>query len=121
MLEPVMRVAARDAKLVDDPLDSGQVLEGAPCTSVFVLSEPSDGAECGVWRCTPGRFRDTESQEAFVVLEGRATIEWAESSIEVGAGDVCYLAAGTQTVWTVHETLLKGYSLAAGTFPKYVS
>ena len=47
-----------------------------------------------------------------MVLEGRATIEWAGGSVEVGPGDLCCFAAGTETVWTVHEALLKGYSLA---------
>jgi uncharacterized protein len=115
-----MRAGAREVDLVDDPLNPDQILEGNPRTSVSVLSGLSDGAECGIWRCTPGSFRDTETQEAFVVLEGRATIEWAGGSIEVGAGDLCFLAAGTQTIWTVHETLLKGYSLAAATSPEYV-
>ena len=34
--------------------------------------------------------------------------------MELGPGDVCVLTAGTETVWTVHETLLKGYSLRLG-------
>jgi uncharacterized protein len=112
MPEPVTRVAARESELEEDALHPGQVLEGDPRTSALALAEMADGFECGVWRCTPGRFRDTETREAFVVLEGKATIEWAGGSIEVGAGDLCFLAAGTETVWTVHETLLKGYSLA---------
>jgi len=110
--DAVMRVAARTVDLDDEPLDPGQVLDGDPRTSAFVLADMPDGFECGVWRCTPGRFRDTETQESFVVLKGKATIEWAGGSIEVGAGDLCFLAAGTETVWTVHETLLKGFSLA---------
>ena len=122
MVDPAMRVAARDAVLEDDPLDPDQVLEGDPRTSAFVLAEDPDGTECGIWRCTPGRFRDTETREAFVVLEGKAKIEWAGGSIEVGAGDLCAFAAGTETVWTVQETLLKGYSLAPSRFiGNYVS
>src|SRR5688572_463250 len=112
MPEPVVRVAAREAALEDDPLDPGQVLGGDPRPSAFVLTESPDGAESGIWRCEPGRFRDIETEEAFVVLEGKATIEWTGGAIDVKAGDLCHLAAGTQTVWTVHETLLKGYSLA---------
>ena len=114
MPDPVLRVAARDAVLAADPLDPGQVIEGDPQTSAFVLSA-GGGAETGVWRCTPGRFRDVEVEESFVVLEGRATIAWEGGAVEIGAGDVCFLAPGTRTVWTVHETLLKGYSLAACT------
>ena len=113
MHKPVMRAAAREVDLDDDPLDPGQILDGHPRTSAFVLAELPDGAECGVWRCTPGRFRDTEMQEAFVVLEGRATIEWAGGSVDVGAGDLCFFEAGTETIWTIHETMLKGYSLSS--------
>ena len=122
MPDPVLRVAARDAVLDDDPLEPGQVLDGDPRTSAFVLAQGLDGTECGVWRCTPGRFRDTETQEAFVVLEGKATIEWEGGSIEVGAGDLCTFAAGTETIWTVEETLLKGYALTPSrTDRNYVS
>ena len=115
MREPVVRVAAREAELEDEPLDPAQVIEGDPRTSVFVLAESTRGAESGIWQCKPGRFRDTETEEGFDVLSGKATIEWAGGAIEVGAGDLCHLAAGTETVWTVHETLLKGYFLAACT------
>lgn len=112
MAEPVRRVSAREAPLADDPLDPGQVLAGDPRTSAYVLSSGPAGDETGVWRCTPGKFRDVEAEETFVVLEGRATIEFGGGAIEVGPGDVCALAAGAETVWTVHETLLKGYAIA---------
>ena len=49
------------------------------------------------------------------MIEGRATIAWDGGELEVGPGDVCKLAAGTETVWTVHETLLKGFRIDAGT------
>ena len=48
-----------------------------------------------------------------MVLEGRATIEWDGGRIEVGPGDVCALEQGTETVWTVHETILKGFRIDA--------
>ena len=111
MAEPVARVAAREAELEPEPLDPAQVLEGDPRTSAFVVADTAEGSESGVWRCTPGRFRDVEVDETFVVLEGRATIAYEGGSVEVGPGDVCALAAGTETIWTVHETLLKGYAL----------
>lgn len=111
MPEPaVAALNAADAQLEPDPLDPGQVIAGDPQTSAAVIAT-SSGGETGVWRCTPGTFRDVEAEETFVVLEGRATIEWDGGSIEVGAGDVCALAGGTETVWTVHETLLKGFRI----------
>jgi uncharacterized cupin superfamily protein len=111
---PVKSVAAREAALTDDPLDPSQVLAGDPATAALVLAESPEGSESGIWRCTPGRFSDVEVDETFVVLEGRATIEFAGGRVNLGPGDVCVLAAGTRTVWTVHETLLKGYALRGG-------
>ena len=112
MSEPVQAVAAASAELTEEPLEPGQVIEGDPRTSAYVLAELPDGSESGVWRCTPGVLRDVEADETFVILEGRATIEWDGGSVEVRSGDVCVLKAGTETVWTVHEPLLKGYSIA---------
>ena len=111
---PVAAIAAASAPLEDDPLDPGQVLEGAPETSAHVLATTPEGGETGVWRCTPGRFTDVEADETFVVLSGRATIEWDGGRLDVGPGDVCALAAGTETVWTVHETILKGFRIQPG-------
>jgi uncharacterized cupin superfamily protein len=110
---PVVRVAAAAAALEPEPLDPAQVIAGDPRISSWVLASGRGGAETGVWRCTPGIFRDVEADESFVVVEGRATIAWAGGAIEVGAGDVCALEAGTETVWTVHETVLKGFRVEA--------
>ena len=112
MAEPVAAIHAAAVRLEPEPLDADRVLEGSPETSAHVLAE-GNGAETGVWRCTPGRFRDVEANETFVVLEGRAEIEWNGGRIEIGPGDVCVLEAGTETVWTVHETLLKGFRIQA--------
>lgn len=107
---PVAAIAAADAELEPDPLEPEQIIAGDPQTSAAVVASAS-GGESGVWRCTPGKFSDVEADETFVVLEGRATIEWDGGSIEVTPGDVCALAAGTETVWTVHETILKGFRI----------
>jgi uncharacterized cupin superfamily protein len=109
--EPVARVAALTAPLEPEPLDPDQIVSGSPETSSFVLTEGADGTESGVWRCTPGTFTDVEADEVFVVVEGRATIAWDGGEIEVGPGDVCTLEAGTETVWTVHETVVKGFRI----------
>ena len=108
---PVVRVHAAEAELQADPLDPGQVVEGDPQTSAFVLASGPGDQESGVWQCTPGTFTDVEASETFVVLAGRATIAFEGGEVEVGPGDVCELEAGAETVWTVHETLLKGFSI----------
>ena len=62
----VARVAARETQLVAEPLERVQVLDGDPRPASFVAATLPDGAESGVWRCTPGRFRDVEVDETFV-------------------------------------------------------
>jgi uncharacterized cupin superfamily protein len=107
----VVRVDAVRAALDPDPLEPDQIVSGDPRTSALVLSRSSDGQEAGIWSCTPGKFTDVEEDETFVVIEGRATIAFDGGEVEVGPGDVCELTAGAETVWTVHETLLKGFRI----------
>lgn len=96
-------------ELTDDPPDPSSILEGDPRTSDGEIARVGD-LVTGVWACTPGRMTDVEADETFVVLEGRATIEAeGEEPVDVGPGDVCVLAAGTKTTWTVHEPLRKVY------------
>ncbi|MFN8149832.1 MAG: cupin domain-containing protein [Solirubrobacterales bacterium] len=102
-----------DVELSAEELDPGTVLEGDPrvCDGEIARSPSGSGdLVTGVWTCTPGRMTDVEADETFVVLEGRATIEAeGEEPVDVGPGDVCVLAAGTRTTWTVHEPLRKVY------------
>jgi uncharacterized cupin superfamily protein len=92
-------------------LPSDEVLAGTPTTAVRELLTLG-GVEIGVWEMTPGTATDTEADEVFVVLSGRATISFASSGLpdlEVGPGSVVRLAEGMRTIWTVTETLRKVY------------
>lgn len=104
-----------DADLEPEPLDPDSILDGTPETTGVVLSESEDGRVTrGLWQCTPGRVTDVEADEMFVVVSGRATIEFETgASIDVGPGDVCVLEEGARTVWTVHETLRKAYQITS--------
>jgi uncharacterized protein len=97
--------------LKSDPLDPAKVLEGDPRTSDLTLSESGDGSEVtGLWHCMPGTFSDTELEEAFVVLEGSATVRFADGScVTLRAGDTHSFEGGEETVWTVTSPLLKCY------------
>lgn len=101
------------AELDPDPLDPSQIVSGTPEVSGRVLWESEDGRQVrGIWQITPGVVTDTEADELFVVLSGRATIEFEGGpTLEVGPGDCAVLHAGDRTVWTVHETLRKAYAL----------
>ncbi|MGO2112599.1 MAG: cupin domain-containing protein, partial [Pseudoclavibacter sp.] len=62
------------------------------------------------WEMTPGTATDTEADEVFVVLAGRARIEFLDPplpAIDVGPGSLVRLAEGMSTRWTVTETLRK--------------
>lgn len=115
---PPFALAVADAVLTPDELDPGQIVSGEPRVSSAVLhespaTEPGGRVvERGVWQITPGVVTDVEADEVFVVLSGRATIEFQDGpTLEVGPGDVAVLPEGAATRWTVHETLRKVYQI----------
>lgn len=92
-----------------EPVDPAQVLEGSPQVAATELTS-AGGVEVGVWAHTAGTSTDVEADEVFVVLAGRATIEFEDGTLlEVGPGDVGILPLGARTRWTVHEDLRKVY------------
>ncbi len=103
-----------DADLEPEPLDPEQIVSGEPVVTGKVLWESPDGKQIrGIWQITPGVVTDTEANELFVVVSGRATIEVEGGSVlEVGPGDACILREGDRTRWTVHETLRKAYHIS---------
>ena len=74
------------------------------------------GLELGVWEMAPGTATDVEADEVFVVIAGRARVDFPDTGrhLELGVGDVVRLTAGDRTVWTVTETLRKVYLAPAG-------
>ncbi|MDQ4215815.1 cupin domain-containing protein [Microbacterium sp. ASV81] len=108
---PLAGTAVAGLDLAHAPLPASDVVAGAPTTAVAVLDDTGD-REIGIWEMTPGTARDTEADELFVVLSGRATIAFEDpalASLEVGPGSVVRLAEGMRTAWTVTETLRKVY------------
>ncbi|MFE7315057.1 cupin domain-containing protein [Streptomyces sp. NPDC057555] len=103
-----------DAELEPEPLDPEQIVSGDPVVTGKVLWESPDGRQIrGIWQITPGVVTDTEANELFVVVSGRATIEVEGGQVlEVGPGDACVLREGDRTRWTVHQTLRKAYHIS---------
>jgi uncharacterized cupin superfamily protein len=97
-----------------EPVDHTQSVSGAPQVgSAQVAAVP--GVEVGVWAHTDGVSTDTESDEVFVVLAGRASIAFSDGTVlEVGPGDIGILPPGAQTTWTIHEELRKVYVIRSG-------
>ena len=114
-IEPGVPVRVADLTLGHDPVAPSQTLHGALAVRSASLATLGD-VEVGVWECTAGASTDIEVDEIFVVISGRARIDFTSPvlpSIEVGPGDLVRLAAGMQTVWTVTQTLRKVY-IASG-------
>ncbi|WP_433855839.1 cupin domain-containing protein [Streptomyces kronopolitis] len=106
--------ALADDELEVEPLDPAQIVSGEPVVTGKVLWESPDGRQIrGIWQITPGVVTDTEANELFVVVSGRATIAVEGGPVlEVGPGDACVLREGDRTQWTVHETLRKAYHIS---------
>ena len=106
-------VRAAGEPLVHEPVPEDQLIDGTPSTGAADLGEYS-GLAVGIWEMTPGVMSDVENDEIFVVLSGSATVEFSDGTapLSLRGGDVVRLAAGTETVWTVTETLRKVYLCA---------
>ena len=109
-MKPNSLVHASSLFVEHQPVAPDQVIDGHPHTGVGALGE-FEGLEVGVWEMTPGVMNDVEADEIFVVLSGAATVEFSDGTpaLRLSVGDVVRLAQGTQTVWTVTETLRKVY------------
>jgi uncharacterized cupin superfamily protein len=109
-MKPNTVVHAATIDLDHEPVPANQSVRGEPTTAVDAI-DGFAGLEVGVWEMTPGVMNDVEAEEVFVVLSGAATVEFANGSdtLHLGPGDLVHFAVGTETVWTVTETLRKVY------------
>ncbi|WP_091227407.1 cupin domain-containing protein [Microbacterium sp. 3J1] len=104
-------VDAAALRLEHEPLPGDEIIIGTPTTATHALATIGE-VEVGIWEMTPGTASDIEVDEVFVVLAGRARIEFIDPAlpaIEVMPGSVVRLAEGQRTAWTVTETLRKVY------------
>jgi uncharacterized cupin superfamily protein len=95
------------------PLKPDQIVEGEPRALGRILDTGLDDKTArGVWEHTTGVSTDTESDEIFVVVSGRATVEVDDGpTLELGPGDIGVLRAGDRTTWRVHEDLRKVFQV----------
>lgn len=116
-LQPFRPIDAGRIDIAHSAVADEQVTAGSPTTGSLGLGT-ANGAEVGVWEMSVGGMRDVEVDEYFVVLSGAATVTLWEGDaevdrIELRAGSLCRLAAGSHTRWDVRETLRKVYVLGA--------
>ncbi|UOR00835.1 cupin domain-containing protein [Leucobacter allii] len=113
-------VRGLDVELELERVDAADTVSGEPRQGIAELGAVG-ATQLGIWELRGGAVTDTEVDECFVVLSGAAVIELLEvpgrpeeagRTIEVGAGDVMRLVAGTRTRWTVDEHIRKVYLAA---------
>ena len=91
-------------------------LEGTSHSSGRLVHKgPDNRPECGIWVCTPGRWRLTIPRDELChFVAGRASYRSdAGETVEVTAGTVVLFPAGWTGECTVHETMRNIYMLAA--------
>jgi uncharacterized cupin superfamily protein len=100
-----------------DLVDWGAVptlLEGQSQTSGKVLHKgPAGESECGIWRCTPGRWSCHVTRDEFChFLAGRCTyVHESGEVLEIEPGTAAFFAEGWKGVCTVHATVTKVYMI----------
>lgn len=101
---------ARTAIVPLDPVPAEETVSGLPRQGTKELGVIG-GAETGIWELRGGTVTDTEVDEVFVVLSGEASIEMLDEghTVDVKAGDVMRLVAGTRTRWVVPDHIRKIY------------
>ncbi len=89
---------------------SDRVLTSDVATADLDALTSLGNAEIGLWGMDPGVDHDTETDEVFVVLAGRGTVEFEDGEvISLAPGVAVRLRAGERTTWTVTEALRKVY------------
>jgi uncharacterized cupin superfamily protein len=112
---PHLSNASTRTDLVDWGMQA-EALEGASHSSGRLVHKgPDNRPECGIWVCTPGRWRlAIPRDELCHFVAGRATyISNEGETIDVDAGTLVMFRAGWSGECTVHETIRNIYILAA--------
>ncbi|MFZ0664671.1 MAG: cupin domain-containing protein [Acidimicrobiales bacterium] len=80
-------------------------------TSALTIWKGDNGAETGIWECTPGPSRwDLETNEFVHILSGRMTVTRdGESPVDIGPGDTVLFEKGWGGTWEIAETIRKIY------------
>lgn len=114
-LSPGCVIDVHKVDLTLENIETEQVVSGAPQTG-FVEIGTFGNFELGIWEHTVGTSTDTETDEVFIVLAGKAIVEFLNTekpAIHIHAGSIVQLSEGMETKWTVEQTLRKVYLVAS--------
>lgn len=111
---PHLTAASTRTDLVDWGVQPDAIEPGSVSTGRLVHKGPGNVPECGIWVCTPGRWRlSIPRDELCHFVAGRATYRSDDGeTIEVDAGTCVLFPAGWTGECTVHETMRNVYMLS---------
>jgi len=114
MKTPVIKKPAAVTALADwGAIENG--LQGRSQTSGLLLHKGANGeSECGIWRCTPGKWRCEVDRDEFChFLEGRCTyIHENGEVIEIDGDCIVFFRKGWKGVCHVTQEICKVYMIA---------
>lgn len=89
------------------PTDPGRLSHGAEINAAMLWHR--DNGELGaVWEMTPGVLDDVDGDESFVILSGKARIDFPDGRVlDLGPSDAAVLSKGDPCRWTTLETVRK--------------
>jgi uncharacterized cupin superfamily protein len=90
------------------PVAPERITAGTETTANLAWEREDSGEVGAVWQMTPGVLEGVKGAETFVVVSGRATIEFDDGrTSEIGPGSIGVIVEEDVARWTVHETLRK--------------
>lgn len=112
---PHLHDASTRTDLVDWGFQPDAISGKSHSSGKLVHKGPDNRPECGIWVCTPGRWRlSIPRDELCHFVAGRATYRSNKGEvIEVETGTVVLFPAGWSGECDVHETMRNIYILAA--------
>ncbi len=90
--------------------DPDKVISGDPVFSTWNIDE-RDGLFCGIWRCTPGKWRISYDEWEYCrIISGLSVLTQDGGAARiVRAGDSFVIRPGFQGTWEVMETTVKDF------------
>jgi uncharacterized cupin superfamily protein len=120
MNDPNRMTVLHRSATIDELQDQGSPAQSKsepPCrfSGIDVALTGAGDNTCGIWQCTPGRFRRQLAQaEVMHVLAGRGSFTPTHGeTIEFRAGDTLFFPAHTTGEWHIEETLRKVFVVMA--------
>lgn len=103
---------AADMQLQVFPTAPERLTPGTEIKAAQLWSREDGGEVVAVWEMTPGTLTDVQGNEAFVILSGRARIDFPDGrSFEAGSGEAIVIAPGDVCSFTALETVRKFVTL----------